>query len=281
VVGRAARVPTIVAHEHSWSYEGQPVRRFVDREVIARGCDLFLTVSEEDRRRMIEIERIDPAQIRFLPIGITPRGPSGRDLRRELGIGPDAPVLGALGHLRPQKAHEVLFSAVATLMPRFPSLRVLVAGGGSEEERLHALVAELGLTEVVTFVGTLDAEEVPDFLAAVDVSVNSSDFEGTPAALIEAMAAARPVVATRVGGTPALIDDGVHGYLVPPRDPGALADAVARLLEDPDLRAELGRRGRERQQLEFDFDAMVRRLEAIYDELASRRRGVETPRGTL
>jgi glycosyltransferase involved in cell wall biosynthesis len=266
VLGRLNRVPVIVAHEHTWSYEGQPHRRLVDRELIARWASVFLAVSREDRRRMIEVEGISPDDVRFLPIGIPPLpAPSGRDVRAELGIGPAAPLVGTVCELRPQKALEVLFEAATLLRERAPELRVLVAGDGPDRERLERLVRRHGLESVVTLLGL--RRDVPDLLAAFDVCVCCSDFEGSPLAVMEYMAAGRPVVATRVGGVPELVLDGVTGCLVPRRDPAALADAVAGLLADPGRRRRLGDQGRLRQRREFDLDGTVRRLEDLYETL--------------
>jgi glycosyltransferase involved in cell wall biosynthesis len=167
--------------------------------------------------------------------------------------------------LRAQKALQVLIHAAARLAPEFPGLKVVIAGRGEEEERLRALVRELALEETVLLVG--QQNDVPDLLAALDVAVCCSDFEGSPLSVMEYMAAGLPVVATRVGGVPELIEEGVHGLLIDPGDPDALARAVASLLRNPALRAEMGARARERQRREFDIDATVRRLETVYEEL--------------
>jgi glycosyltransferase involved in cell wall biosynthesis len=266
VIGRLARVPVIVAHEHTWSYEGQPLRRFGDREIIARGSSAFIAVSREDRRRMIEIEGIDPEDVLFMPNGIpTPPSPTGADVRAELGIAPDAPVIGTVSVMRPQKALDVLLRATRTLVDEFPGVRVLIAGEGDEREALEELTGELGIGDNVVFLGV--RTDIPDVLDALDIAVSSSDFEGSPLSVMEYMEAARPVVATRVGGVPDLIDDGVHGLLVEPQDPDAFAAAVAKLLRDPARAAEMGRRGQERRRAEFDIDVMVRRLEELYVRL--------------
>jgi glycosyltransferase involved in cell wall biosynthesis len=265
-IGRLARVPVIVAHEHTWSFEGQPLRRFGDREVIARGSSAFIAVSREDRRRMIEIEGIDPEDVIFLPNGIpAPPPPTGADVRAELGIPPDAPVIGTVSVMRPQKALDVLLRATRTLVDEFPTLKVLIAGEGDEREALKELTQELGIGANVLFLGV--RTDVPDILAALDIAVSSSDFEGSPLSVMEYMEAARPVVATRVGGVPDLIDDGVHGLLVQPQDPAAFAGAVAELLREPARAAEMGRRGQERRRKEFDISVMVRRLEELYVRL--------------
>jgi glycosyltransferase involved in cell wall biosynthesis len=272
ILGRLTRVPVVVAHEHSWSYEGQPVRRFLDRDVIARGADVIVAVSREDRRRMIEVERIKPETIRFIPNGIAPPERTGHDVRAELGIARDAPVVATVGQLRPEKALEVLIEAAGLLAPRFPGLKVVVVGHGPVEDDLHRRVADAGLQDTVLFPGRRN--DVPDVLAAIDVAVCCSDFEGSPLSVMEYMAAAKPVVATTVGGVPDLIEDGVHGLLVPPRRPDELADAIAVLLTDPARGKEMGERALVRQREEFSLAAFVRRAEDLYEELyAQSRRG--------
>ena len=274
VLGRLSGVPVVVAHEHTWSFQGRPLRRFLDRELVARWADVFVAVSGEDRRKMIEVEGVDPAKIRLIPNGIpSPANGAVADVRAELGIEPGAPVLGVVCELRAQKALEVLFEAAALLLAEFPTLKVLVAGDGPERARLEEGARRLGVANTVLFLGI--RRDVPAVLAAVDVAVLSSDYEGSPLSVMEYMAAAKPVVSTRVGGVPELVKDDVHGLLVEPRDPEALAEAVARLLRDPALAKRLGAVGRKRQQREFSLEAMVRRIEDLYEELwlASGRRG--------
>jgi glycosyltransferase involved in cell wall biosynthesis len=274
VLGRLSGVPVVVAHEHTWSFQGRPLRRFLDRELVARWADVFVAVSGEDRRKMIEVEGVDPAKIRLIPNGIpSPANGAGADVRTELGIEPSAPVLGVVCELRAQKALEVLFEAAALLLPEFPTLKVLVAGDGPERARLEEGARRLGVADTVLFLGI--RRDVPAVLTAVDVAVLSSDYEGSPLSVMEYMAAAKPVVSTRVGGVPELVAEDVHGLLVEPRDPEALAEAVARLLRDPALARRLGAEGRRRQQREFSLEAMVGRIEDLYEELwlASGRRG--------
>ena len=274
VLGRLSGVPVVVAHEHTWSFQGRPLRRFLDRELVARLADVFVAVSGEDRRKMIEVEGVDPAKIRLIPNGIpSPANGAGGDVRAELGIEPGAPVLGVVCELRAQKALEVLFEAAALLLAEFPTLKVLVAGDGPERAWLEEGARRLGVADTVLFLGI--RRDVPAVLAAVDVAVLSSDYEGSPLSVMEYMAAAKPVVSTRVGGVPELVQEDVHGLLVEPRDPEALAEAVARLLRDPALAKRLGTEGRKRQQREFSLEAMVGRIEDLYEELwlASGRRG--------
>jgi glycosyltransferase involved in cell wall biosynthesis len=268
-IGRLFRVPVVIAHEHSWSYEGRFLRRSIDRHLIARGSDAFVAVSGEDRRRMIELEGIDPSDIVLVPNGIpTPPPPSGHDVRSELGIGSADPVVGTVGFLRPLKALDVLIRCAALLAPQFPGLRVLIVGDGEERERLEALIEELGLHHTVTILGL--RADAADVIEAFDVAVCCSDSEGSPLSVMEYMEAAKPIVATRVGGVPDLIDDGVHGLLVEPQDPAGLAAAVAALLRDRERAALLGDRARERRRREFDLGVTVRALEELYLELRAR-----------
>lgn len=271
LMGRLARVPVVIAHEHTWSYEGRPVRRFLDRELIARGADRFIAVSREDQRRMVAVEGIDPARTLLLPNGIRQPAPSDSDsdVRRELEIAPEVPVIGLVGVLRPQKALHVLVRAMATLVREIPGVQALIAGEGAERHALEQLAVELGVQDSVHFLG--HRSDVPALLGALDVAVSCSDYEGSPLAVLEYMEAGLPVVATAVGGTPDLIESGVHGLLVPPGDPGALAAAIGQLLRDRGLARAMGARGRQRRRVEFDFDLMVRRTEDLYSELLSAR----------
>jgi len=265
VVGRAAGVPVVLAHEHSWPYQGKPLRRLLDREVIARGADRLIAVSREDKRRMIEVEGIAQAQTLFIPNGISRAEPTGHDVRAELGIAPTAPVIGSVGSLYPVKAFEVLLRAVALLARDQPDVQVLIAGEGPEREALKTLIRELGLDGSVHLPGL--RADVPDVLRALDVAVCCSTSEGSPLSVMEYMQAGLAVVATAVGGVPDLIEPGVHGLLVPPNDPPALAAALAELLAEPDRARAMGDRGRARQRAEFDIDVLVRRLETLYLEL--------------
>lgn len=266
ILGRLSRVPVVISHEHSWSFEGRPVRRLVDRNLIARGSDAFVAVSDDDRQLMIDVERIPPAKIRLVRNGIPPLPPGHAEhIRKELGIAPNDPLVGAIGVLRKEKAFGVLIAAADLLAKDIPNLRVIIAGTGPEKAALEHLIATLGLEQTVTLIG--QRRDVPDILAALDVAVLCSNREGGPLAMKEYMAAAKPIVATSVGGIPELIEDGVHGLLVDSQDPPALAGAIGRLLRDRELGAQLGAEARKRQLAELGIDAMVRRFEELYVEL--------------
>jgi glycosyltransferase involved in cell wall biosynthesis len=268
VIGRLARVPVIVAHEHTWSFEGRPLRRLVDREVIGRGSTAFIAVSRDDQRKMIEIEGVNPKKILHVPNGIAaPPPPSGADVRAELGIPAGARVIGTVSVLRPQKALDVFVRASARLLRERPDLYVLLAGDGPLRGELTALVESLGVQDRLLMLGY--RSDASDVIAALEVAVSSSAFEGSPLAVMEYMESARPIVATRVGGVPDLIEDGVNGLLVDPGDEAALAAAIERMLADPEAARRMGEAARDRRRREFTVDLMVRRFEALYERLSN------------
>lgn len=219
---------------------------------------------------MIEVEGIAPEDVTFVPNGIDAVPPGDRErARRELGVPEGAPLLGAVAVLREQKGLDVLVRAVAEIAREVPDVRLAVAGEGPERASLDALADELGIGPRVLLLG--NRSDVPDLLAAFDVAVSASWFEGSPLAAMEYMDAALPIVATRVGGMPDLIDDGVHGRLVEAGDAGGLAAAVVDLLRDPERARAMGERARERRRAEFDLDGTVRTLEAMYERLVAER----------
>jgi glycosyltransferase involved in cell wall biosynthesis len=277
IFGRAFGVPVILAHEHSWDFIGRRSRRLVDRHVSGRGADVYLAVAEDDKQQMTAVCGVPAERIRVMHSGIDSAPQAPPDPRAGLALDPRAPVVVSVGLLREVKAYDDLIRAAALLVPDHPGLRVLLVGGPDptqpdEPERLRRLVRELQLEDTVAFLGA--RSDVFAVLAAADVAVCCSVSEGSPLSVMEYMEAARPVVATRVGGVPELIHDGVHGLLVEPSDPRALARALGELLDDPARAAEMGRRGRDRRRREFDIDETVRRLEGLYASLlaTSRRR---------
>jgi glycosyltransferase involved in cell wall biosynthesis len=141
----------------------------------------------------------------------------------------------------------------------------VIVGDGPQRDLLESLVDELGVRHAVVFAGF--RPDVPDLLAAFDIAALSSDFEGSPLAVIEFMDAGKPVAATRVGGVPDLIEDGVHGLLAPAGDDAALAAVIERLVADPDLRARMGAAAREKRLAELGFDTTVSTVEALYERL--------------
>jgi len=265
VIGRLARVPAIVAQEHTWSYEGQPLRKLLDGQLIGRFASRFVAVSEADRERMISIEKVKPHKTAMIPAALVQaERVSGRDVRVDLGIPADAPVVGTAVSMRAQKALDVLVDAFVELLGPLPDAHLVLVGDGECRGEIEAHVRQRGVAERVHFTG--NRPDVPDFIAAFDVSALSSDFEGTPLFVFESMAQGRPVVATAVGGLREVIEDGRSGILVPPQDPPALARALEELLRDPERRQAIAAAARNRLD-EFTIERAAERFAALYEEL--------------
>lgn len=258
-------LPVLLAHEHSWSYEGT-LRRLVDRELIARRSDAIVAVSPTDRTRMIELERIPPEKVVLIPNGIPDRPVgSGDEARRQLGLAASDEVVGTVCGLRPEKELETALRALSMLAPNRPRLRFVVVGEGPERGRLERLAGELGVPTL--FLGHRPNDQVPDLLAAMDVLVCTSRFEGMPLAVLEWMAAGKAIVASRVGGIPAILEHDQEALLVPPRDQVALSNQIDRLLDDEGERLRLGEAAQRRQRREFRFERTVALLESLYERL--------------
>lgn len=186
-------------------------------------------------------------------------------VRAELGIAPGHLVVGLLARLEPQKDPHTFMQAAAIIAQRLPTVSFLVVGGGSLQADLEREAHALGLHKRMIFTGP--RRDVPRLLAACDVSVLSSVKEGMSNTIMESMAAGRPMVATRVGSNADLVVDGETGFLVPPRDPVAFAEAIQRVLDDPAGRERMGQAARIRIAERFSVKAMVAATERLYDGL--------------
>jgi glycosyltransferase involved in cell wall biosynthesis len=177
-------------------------------------------------------------------------------------------VVSYVGKLVPRKGVDALIEALGLLAQRPGGAPLLAAVGiGEMRPALEARVRELGLGDRVRFAGKVAHDEVAWWIAAGDVFVLPSLSEGLPTVVCEAMACARPVVATAVDGTPEIVEEGETGFLVPPRDPAALAAALGRVLDDPALAARLGARALERALADYTWAANAERMTALYAAL--------------
>ena len=213
------------------------------------------------------------------------RNGSGQ-LRQELGLPARAPLVAVLARLNQMKGIEYFLEAAAVIAGRCPDARFLIVGSNliprddtavedvAYRRALESSVVRLGLDGRVVFTGM--RLDVPEILSALSVSVLPSLSEGLSNTLLESMAAGVPVVATRVGGNPEIVEEGVTGFLVPPRDPAALAKAVCQLLENPELASRFGQAGRQRVVECFSLERMVRETERLYLSLLNQARHGET-----
>ena len=187
------------------------------------------------------------------------------EFRREMGLSEEHKLVGIIGRIFQIKNHALFLESAARMAARDPRARFVIVGDGILRSSLKFQARELRITDRVLFTGW--RRDLPRICAGLDVLVLSSDNEGTPVSVIEAMAAGCPVVATRVGGLPDLIDDGRTGRLVPPRDPDALAGAVLDLLEDPAAAREMGNNAREFVRQRFTIQRLLGDMDRLYTEL--------------
>ena len=256
---------------HGWTGHSRR-ERFVyypfDKRVLARYPRL-VAVSSEIRNELVR-HGARPERVTTILNGIDHRlfrrEPAREAAERAaLGIDAGATVIGAVGRLEPQKRFDLLMDAVALLRPSRPDLRLVIVGDGSLRGALASHMAARNLADCCIFTGhTLDIAGVHH---AFDLFVQSSDYEGTPNAVLEAMALESPIVATGVGGTAELALDGVHGVIVEPGDARILADAITSTLADPPAARRRARAARSRIERELSFDARMQHLEAIYEEM--------------
>jgi glycosyltransferase involved in cell wall biosynthesis len=196
-----------------------------------------------------------------IDVGVVPGCDIRARVRRELGIADNAIVVGTIARLDPVKDLHTLIRAVGRQGPQRAPMVLLVIGDGSERAQLEASAREVGHGSSVRFLG--HREDARDLLAACDLYANSSISEGISLTILEAMAAGLPVVATRVGGTPEIVD-ATCGRLVPSRDPDALASTLAALAADGALRRLLGGKARTRVEQRFTLDRMIREYRDAY-----------------
>jgi len=185
-------------------------------------------------------------------------------LRDEYGMEPGSQIVGVVARLEPEKGHPTLIEAWPAVLRRVPDAYLLIVGEGSRREALEAQAREAKVAHRVVFTGRRD--DVPAVTAALDVAVLPSYREAQGLTILEAMALSRPVVASKVGGIPEMIEDGVTGLLVPPHDADALAVAITRLLTDHSYADTLARGGHDLVHDRFCIELMVSAVEAIYDE---------------
>lgn len=268
--GRPRLVHTFHGHVLEGYFAGHQQRAFLELERrLARRTNVLVAVSPEIRDELLDLGVGKPAQYRVIPLGLDlapflavgRRGQARGKLRATLGLGGDVPLVGILGRLVPVKDHATLFAALVTT----PEVHLAVLGDGELRQSLEGLARDLGIAERTHFTGWWD--DVATALADLDLVVLSSRNEGTPVALIEALAAGRPVVATDVGGVRHVVQDSQTGWLCRPGDPAALAVLVERALTNREVALGLAEEGRRRVTERFGRARMIADHVALYQEL--------------
>jgi sugar transferase (PEP-CTERM/EpsH1 system associated) len=273
LAARAAGVPVVVHSEHGKHYAVRRRTRWLGR---IAGCTIarFFCVSQDIAEEVEQSRIVSRAKIRVVPNGIdTERFRKPGDpptLRQMLGIPPGAPVVGTIGRLHEIKQQDLLLRAFAKLRDRMPEAHLLLVGDGPLMGDLRGLAAQLGLGDAVHFAGYQARPE--QFLHLMNVFALTSRSEGMPLAILEAWAAGVPVVASRVGGVPQLIQHGQTGLLFEPGDESGLIEALSAVVGDPVLARAVRDGGHERVEASFTLAGMAAAYHAQYLALLTRRR---------
>lgn len=266
LAGKIARTPIIIYTEHGRDFSSSIKVRIANR-LLSRMADKIVVVAEYGKKYLVEHERTDERRILKIYNGIDPqkfgRNHNDKLMRRELGITDNQPVIGIVARLDPIKNHACLIKAMKTVTASLPAAVLLVIGDGPQRHELERLTADLRLQNHIKFLGA--RSDIAELLSVLDVFVLSSFSEGLSLTLIEACAAAKPIVATDVGGNAEIVEHGINGLLVPSDRPEALAVAVLEILTDRKKAKQMGEAGRRKFEEEFTLDQMVKRYEDLYE----------------
>ncbi|MDI6854151.1 MAG: glycosyltransferase family 4 protein [Deltaproteobacteria bacterium] len=277
LAARLARVPVVCHTFHGHCLNGyfnaaaNRVLRVLER-CAARLTDRLITLSPALKRELVALGVAEPEHVAVIPLGLDLQAFACQErlrgvFRRELGLKDDARLIGMVGRLVKIKNVPLLLQAAARLKDRLPNLHVAIIGDGEERPNLEKQCRQLNLEELVHFTGW--RHDLPQIYADLDAALITSDNEGTPVSLIEAMASGCPVVSTRVGGVPDLLEEGRLGLLVPPRDAETLARAILYLLQNKKETLARAASARSRVIQKCTTERLVSDIESLYRQLLS------------
>lgn len=257
-------VPIVHTEHESFSLGRPKLQRLL--RICAYGCRVVTAVDESVAEFLAKTVRIPRRKLQVIRNGVDVRrfANAAAD-RQSLGLRGDGTVIGVVARLHPVKGHSVLLHAFVGVKRQFPEASLLIVGDGEERAGLGVLAKELGIDDSVVFLGS--RRDIPELLAAMDITVLPSLEEGLPLSLLEAMAAAKPIVATDVGAVPTVIRHNQTGLLVPPRDPEAITQALTRMLSDTELQRTLSAAAQGLAVDQYSLDRTAEAYGRIYASL--------------
>jgi glycosyltransferase involved in cell wall biosynthesis len=268
VAGRLSkRRPVIIRTRHL----STPISKgLFSRFLYERIPDRVITTGEAIRRQMIEDNGFDGNMIISIPTGVDINlfDPEriNSTLRQDLGVPEGIPAIGMVAVIRSWKGHEDFVDAAGIVLKEFPESKFFIVGDGPRKEIVSHYIKEKGLKDSIIMTG--HRNDIPQVMASLDIVVLPSYAnEGLPQALLQALAMEKPVVAGNVGSVSEVIINGETGYLVPPKNPSALADKIMSILKDDTVRVDMGKAGRRLVASRFSLEGMLDRIENLYQEL--------------
>ncbi len=264
-----AKRPIIIATEHSMGIWRVNKYTIVNR-LLSYFTHRIIVVSKRQKRFLHDVEGIPNSKMIVIYNGVDMKKfhlnyYHKTIMRKKLGLKQNYKIVGTVGTLRPVKGHDHLIKAAAAIVRKYPNIYFLIIGDGPCRKRLETIVAELGLQETVIFLG--NRNEIPELISVFDVFVLSSNEETFPNAILEAMAAEKPVVAMNVGGVSEIVVDGQTGILVPKGNVSKLSDAIIKLITNQDIARKMARDGRNRVEKYFSMERMVNERENLFRTL--------------
>ncbi len=267
-----AGVPVVIGSRRNTAAAWTP-RQLAASKRAFLWSDMVVANSDSARDELV-VDGIPKDRVRTVRNGLdldrfTPQDKA--EARRKLGWSEKDLLVSVVASLLPKKDHRTLIAAAPEIVKQVPNVRFMLIGSGPLEQELRQQAEKNGVANNVVFLG--ERRDIPEILSAVDMSVLPTRVESLPNVVMEAMSAGRAVVASDVGGCGELIEDGKTGFLVKAQDPQALAQAILRLLQNADLREQMGRAARAHAEAEFSIQRSVERFQNIYDELLARKVG--------
>jgi len=278
IAGILAHIPVIVGAERRAQFGKRGFFSRKINKILTHITDIMAVNAHSIKDYLVNIEGINPDKVvvvrnwfDFEKFDEALRRANVSQMRKEFGIGEGDIVVCTVARLAEQKDHATLLKAARIVLDRESRVKFLLVGDGPLREELEALRKSLHLENGVIFAGR--REDIPEILAACDIVALSSIREGLPNALIEGMAAGKPIVATNIDGNVELVKDGENGFIVPPKEPQLFAEALLKLVQDEGLRGRMGQAARKFVEENFDRQKAIERLLEVYRELL-RKKGV-------
>lgn len=258
-------IHTLYFKVRGFTEEMPPLSKYMEKFIVKLPHDKIIAVSRVIAKQLKGLG-IAAEKIEIIPNGVNLRmfNPKASSVRHRLGI-KDGSVVSFFGRLWKVKGVEFLIKAVPLIVEKIPNAKFLIIGDGPQKESLMKLADDLNVSKYVKFCRSISYSEMPAYIKASDCVVLPSLMEGLPITALEAMGCGVPVIATRVGGTPEVVEDGKNGFLIEPRRPKSIAEKLIQLLKDEKLRKRMGEAGRKFAE-KFDWDVIAGRTLEVYQE---------------